>query len=215
MNYTDQWRQAVLPTWKASFDHPFITALHDGTLPEDTFRYYLIQDHHYLTAFAALHEAISEHLPAAQAKVLLTLNEGSGEDTIRDKMHAELGITATDFATTPVAPTAYAYISHMYYQLNEVNPQAAVAGLLPCYWIYAQIGAHLAKLTSPKPLYQAFFDAYASDDFTTSTNQMLDLVNQTAAASSPDVQTQMATAFKRSAVYESHFWQMAYQKERW
>lgn len=37
MNYTDQWRQAVLPTWQASFDHPFITALHDGTLPEDTF----------------------------------------------------------------------------------------------------------------------------------------------------------------------------------
>lgn len=103
----------------------------------------------------------------------------------------------------------------MYYQLNEVNPQAAVAGLLPCYWLYAQIGAHMAKLTSPKPLYQAFFDAYASDDFTTSTNQMLDLVNQTAAASSPDVQTQMATAFKRSAVYESHFWQIAYQKERW
>ncbi|WP_275404447.1 hypothetical protein [Limosilactobacillus fermentum] len=103
----------------------------------------------------------------------------------------------------------------MYYQLNEVNPQAAVAGLLPCYWLYAQIDAHLAKLTSPKLLYQAFFNAYASDDFTTSTNQMLDLVNQTAAASSPDVQTQMATAFKRSAVYESHFWQIAYQKERW
>lgn len=120
--------------------------MHDGTLPEDTFRYYLIQDHHYLTAFAALHEAIAEHLPADQAQVLLALaqvllalNEGSGEDTIRDKMHAELGIIATDFATTPVAPTAYAYISHMYYQLNEVNPQAAVAGLLPCYWLYAKL----------------------------------------------------------------------------
>jgi len=45
MRFADELRQAAEPIWAAIFAHPLLRQLGDGTLPIDTFRYFLIQDH--------------------------------------------------------------------------------------------------------------------------------------------------------------------------
>ena len=54
MNFTKIARQEAASFWKGSFEHPFITALADGNLAPEIFRYYLLQDRYYLEHFSKL-----------------------------------------------------------------------------------------------------------------------------------------------------------------
>ena len=211
--FTDQLTDMIIQTRDTSINHPFIHQLSTGELPLVTFRYYLIQDNHYLTAFNQLHQVIAVHLSLQDGETLRHL--GEGEDAARQKMHQEIGLENEELTTTPVAPTAYAYITHMYYQINTYGKEAAVSGLLTCYWLYSEIAQQLIHRRSPRPLYQEFFDSYSAADFTSSTQAMIDIVNRQANAAGQETRQQMKRAFEISCHYEKAFWQMAYTKEQW
>ena len=196
-----------------SLAHPFIVGLSDGTLPLATFRYYLRQDHQYLEMFGLLHEVLAAQLNTALAQILTSL--GEGEDLARQRLHAELKLSAVELAATKPAPTNYAYLTHMAYQNQAHGKAALAAGLLPCYWLYNEVGRRLAQKHSPNPLYQEFFDSYASDDFSSSTNQMRAIVDKLAAPLDEAAHEQMRQAFVKSCYYEEQFWQMAYEQQRW
>lgn len=130
-------------------------------------------------------------------------------------MHREINLSNAEITAAPVAPTAYAYISHMYYQLNRYGVAAAAAGLLPCYWLYSQVAQKLTGHHSPVPLYQEFFDSYAAADFTASTDQMKEIVNHQASEANLATRQQMQAAFNISCYYEKQFWQMAFEQQEW
>ena len=212
--FSEILHEAAAPLWQKSIHHPFITELASGKLPMETFRYYLTQDTKYLTAFEQLHERTAALLPQSQGDLLLKLAAGSGEDDQRNPMLEQMNLSLEEIQKAPIAPNNYAYITHMEHQLS-VNPAAAVAGLLPCYWLYDEIADYWKNQTSPVPVYQAFFDSYQTVGFDTSTRQLIDLVNDLAAASNETVRQQMMTAFLRSSSYELGFWQMAYTHQTW
>nr|WP_225364812.1 thiaminase II [Secundilactobacillus silagincola] len=218
MLFTDQIHQAAAPFWQKSFEHPFIHELQDGTLPKDVFRYYLIQDRYYLSEFGKLHELVADQVDDAHGKQFLL--EGAqglkdGEIAVREGFFEQLGITPAEIASTPIAPTAYNYVNHMYAELYRGTPQQAIAGLLPCYWLYNQIGQQLVAKGSPVELYQRWIETYDSDDYTDSVDQMIDLTNQVAAQSDETTRDKMKTSFVRSSAYELAFWQMAMDQQRW
>ena len=211
--FTTSLTATINQTTEASAQAPFIKQLSSGELPLATFRYYLIQDNHYLTAFNRLHQEIAAQLPANEAGILSRL--GEGEDAARQRMHKEIGLSTQELRETPVAPNAYSYITHMYYQLERYGTAAATAGLLPCYWLYSELAQRLAVKHSPVPLYQEFFDSYTAADFTTSTEQMKAIVNQQAAGVDQSGRQLMTRAFQISCYYEEQFWQMAFDQQNW
>lgn len=152
-------------------------------------------------------------MPADDAKLLLSL--GEGEDQARKVLHQALQITPAELDQTSPAPTNYAYVTRMDYQLTKFGVAPASAGLLPCYWLYNEIGKELAQKQSPDPIYQTFFDGYAGEDFTTSTTQIREIVDRLAAQVDEPTQALMSEAFAKSCYYEVHFWQMALMKENW
>ena len=52
----------------------------------------------------------------------------------------------------------------MYRQLIEGTPKTAAASMLPCSWLYQEIGAQLVKQHSPEPLYQRWIETYAGEE---------------------------------------------------
>jgi len=204
--------------WNKNFNHPFIKELSKGTLPMDTFRYYLKQDHYYLNNFSTLHKRIANKIENPKIKqFLIAGSEGlnDGENEIRETFFKELTITAEEMGTTPIAPNAYSYVSHMYHELNEGTTASACTALLPCYWLYNEIGKQLIADGSPIELYQQFIETYDSPEFTDATNQMIQIVDQFGEQASADERQQMITAFVRSSYYELNFWEMAYVHEEW
>lgn len=106
-------------------------------------------------------------------------------------------------------------MSPTYYELNAGSPARATAALLPCYWLYSDIGAQLVKKSSPIPIYQQFIDGYAGTEFTNNTHKMITLVERLSSQVTANEKNKMVNAFLKSSVFELQFWEMAYQQKQW
>lgn len=107
-----QLRSAAAADWEAYVRHPFVRALADGSLPEECFRHYLIQDYLFLG-----HLARAYGLASFKAENLDDLRAAADalNAIINKEMHLHLdycggwGLTAADAATAAEAPATIAY----------------------------------------------------------------------------------------------------------
>lgn len=216
--FTQMAREKSVAYWEGSFVHPFIQELQAGILADEVFRYYLLQDRYYLEHFSKLYDLIAEASQDREVRELMTQNArflAGGEIAIRATFFEALGITAEEIAATPVAPTAYHYVSHMYRQLIESSPNVACASMLPCSWLYQEIGTRLIAKGSPNLLYQQWIATYAGEDSLAHVQKERDIIDRLYQESSPQEQNQMLEAFYISAQMEYAFWEMAYRLEKW
>ena len=58
--FSKELHEATQSIWQQSKDHPFIQELVAGSLPEEIFRYYLLQDCYYLIQFGKAHLLLAE-----------------------------------------------------------------------------------------------------------------------------------------------------------
>ena len=177
-----------------------------------------MQDHYYLHHFNKLYTLIAQQTNDQALRALLLENAQNlalGEIAIREHFFEELGITEEEIAETPIAPTAYHYVSHMYRQLIEGTPNTAAASLLPCSWLYQEIGNTLISKESPVPIYQRWIETYAGLEAVEHIQQERKILDRLYDESSELEQQQMLEAFVISSEMEYGFWEMAYQKEIW
>ena len=218
MKFTEYVYNLAQPSWEASKQHPFIQELVVGRLPLEVFRFYLIQDAYYLKHFVKAHELVIEQTDNEWIiKSQRFCKEGlvDSELVIREQFFKELAITEDIQQQTPIAPTAYHYTSHIYRQFTVGTLATALAALLPCYWLYYEIGTTFAQKQSPVAMYQQFLDTYDSADFKAVLDELIALVDEVAQQVSETERKQMAEAFLMSSHYELNFWQMAYTQETW
>ncbi|WEV70809.1 thiaminase II [Lactobacillus sp. ESL0785] len=216
--FTDQLYQIVSGLWHQSMVHPFVQELSSGQLPLTKFRFYLLQDQYYLHEFSQFHQAIAAKTDNKLAKKFLLASVQDLHDcelTIRTHFFKQLKITAAEVAQTPIAPTAYAYVNHLNMTLNHAGIGPAVAAAVPCYWLYQKVGQQLAVAGSPVSYYQEWIDTYDGDWYAINVKRILRLTNMLAESGTAADRHEMQTAFVRSSYYELHFWQMAYEEEKW
>ena len=148
MSFTSELWNAVSPIYAAILRHPFVTGLTDGSLARDAFRFYAVQDALYLREFA---RALS--LAAARAprdEWIIMFNEhAAGALKVERELHegffVDFGLTHEAVAATPLAPTNVAYTSYLLAVAYGAPFHEAVAALLPCYWIYWEVGKELER----------------------------------------------------------------------
>ncbi|HZU08134.1 MAG TPA: thiaminase II [Chloroflexota bacterium] len=216
--FTRQLWQAITPIYEAILAHPFIRGLTDGHLPRESFEFYVVQDALYLREFA---RALS--LAAAKApheEWIITFNEHAAgalrvERALHESFFREFGLSEEAVRATPLAPTNLAYTSYLIAVAYARPIHELVAALLPCYWIYWEVGKALARQGSPDPLYQRWIDTYGAEEFGALVQAVLALTDQLA-ASLPDAARQaMQAHFVTTSRYEWLFWEMGYRRETW
>lgn len=218
VTFTEQARKMADPYWQGSFTHGFVTQLQDGTLDKGIFRYYLLQDRYYLEHFSKLYDLIAQKTDNHQIQLLMKENSqnlAEGEVFIRREFFQELAFTPEEIRKTAIAPTAYHYVSHLYRQLAENNVAAACAGMLPCPWLYQEIGTRLMTVGSPDPIYQRWIATYATEAGAQHLKRERELLDHLALEATPTQQEQMLQAFLISSQMEYQFWEMAMNLEAW
>ena len=90
-----------------------------------------------------------------------------------------------------------------------------MAAVLPCYWIYWEVGKELERKGSPNALYQKWIETYASEEFAVVVRGVIEAADQTAARLTPDQRDAMRRCFVNTSRYEWMFWDMAYRREPW
>jgi len=90
-----------------------------------------------------------------------------------------------------------------------------VAALLPCYWIYWEVGKALERTGSPEPLYARWIATYAAEEFGAVVRAVLTAVDTVATRLGAAEREAMRRHAVTTARYEWMFWDMGYRRERW
>jgi thiaminase/transcriptional activator TenA len=137
------------------------------------------------------------------------------ERSLHESFFADFGMSEKEVAGTPMAPTNLAYTSYLLASAYGGSFPEALGAVLPCYWIYWEVGKALAKDGSPEPLYQRWIDTYAGEEFQEVVREVLavtDRVGDRLAAAEWRLVTHHAAVTTR---YEWMFWDMGYRQENW
>jgi len=214
---THAW-QDNLPLYERILALPFNAELAAGTLREDRFRHYIIQDAHYLEGFAralALASAkadnadrIVQFAVAAQTAIIV-------ERALHADYFTRFGVTPADFAAARPTPACDHYIDYLL-RTAALDPFPVVlAALLPCFWIYLEVGKNIhGRAAKPNP-YQAWIDTYAGEEFENAVRAVIATTDDLAARASHDTLAAMHAAFTRATQLEWMFWDSAYRLANW
>ena len=116
MTFTKELWAAMETIYSAILAQPFVRGLTDGSLPRESFRFYVVQDALYLREFA---RALS--VAAARAPVddwIIMFNEHAAnalrvERALHEGFFQQFGLTPEAVAATPLAPVNQAYTSYL------------------------------------------------------------------------------------------------------
>lgn len=213
-SFSETLRQEAMPIWERIFAHPFLSEIQDATLPLEKFRYYVVQDYHYLAGFGqVVATALSKAQDTPTLRRLTKRITTPVERPLHAKMFDLLEMREADAEAADISPTNRAYVNHMRTAAELGGVGEAAAALLPCPWTYHEIGA---RLTVPNhPIYEYWAAPYRDGLLEESTAAWRELVDEFAAKGGSATREAMRNTFIISSRYEFMFWSMAYDMERW
>lgn len=210
--------QRVAETYRRILAHPFLTGLTDGTLSEDAFRFYAVQDALYLRDFARGLVLLAAKSPTDDAMIMFSEHAKNAivvERALHGSFFAQWGLTPQDVYATPLAPNNVLYTSYLLRVAYERPYHEGLGAFLPCYWIYWEVGKALEKLGSPVSVYQRWIATYASAEFGAIVQRVIVLVNRLAETLTAEDKERMAAHFVMTARFEYLFWDMGYRRQAW
>lgn len=194
-------------------DHPFLAGLEDGTLPRQVFTGYLAQDAHYLSDYARVLASCATQSRTADDLVFWA---GSAQQAVlvERSLHTS---HVTDLDRHEKSPTCTAYTSFLLGLAAGGSYPVLVAGVLPCYWIYEDVGRRLRERVgdlSGHP-YGDWIGTYGDPAFAASTATARTIVDRVASESGEATVRRMTEAFITASRHEWLFWDAAWRQEAW
>jgi thiaminase/transcriptional activator TenA len=216
--FRDRMWTAMEPVFARILAHPFVAGLTDGSLPRDAFTHYVVQDALYLVDYARALALVGAKAPDEHA-ISMFASHAHGALEVERQLHAgllaELGLGEAAVRATPVAPTTLAYTSYLLRSCHQGSFAEGLAAVLPCYWIYAEVGARLLARSSPEPLYARWIGTYGGEEFARIVADVLALVDRVGGRIAAAEQAAMRAHVLTTARYEWMFWDAAWRRERW
>ena len=217
--FSAQLRHRSERIWRAIEAHGFLRELHAGTLPMNRFTYFILQDYVYLLDFAQVLCQGGAKSPDLETLELFC-RHALGAVEVERSFHASfgktLGLTRKQLDAVPKGPITQAYIGHLQSVARSGTLAELVAAVLPCYWIYGEVGRRLYKNRPRRPkIYGQWIETYASEEFWRPVREQIQLMDKLGAAASSKEKQSMFAHFMLSSRYEFMFWEQAYRLESW
>src|SRR6516165_4184529 len=212
--FSDQAWESTTPLRKAIHGLPFNTELAAGSLSRDRFQTYIIQDAIYLGQFSralAIAAAKAPDTSMMQSFAQSAIGAIAVEQALHGRYLREFGVDPTSIADAEPSPDCLAYTSYLIAAAYHDPWEVLVAALLPCFWIYWDVGCTIARTATPQNPYKAWIDTYADEHFGNAVKTVIAIADRAAEATTAAVRARMRAAFIRACQYEWLFWDGAYQ----
>lgn len=217
MSVVDRLAEDARPIWERIVEHPFVVELYGGELPREKFRFYVLQDYHYLVTAMRNFGLITARAPSVEAMrevvdilVLEARSEFDGYVALLER----LGCTLAEAAAVEPIPASVSYGSFLLATSSQRSYAEAITAVLPCFWSYAAIAErHAGKLhDNPVELYRDWGAVYTTDDYRRLVDTMKRLVD---AAGEHAPYEKLKDVFIAASRYEYLFWEAVYNHEEW
>ena len=217
---SDRLRDVAMPVWNEIMAHPYVNELKVGTLPLETFRFYVQQDWLYLREFTRTAAIIATRAvdPEVMTFLLAWVQPLVGMEYHFHKKHAAALNLNFDNIDWEMNETNWAYSRHMIATAHTASTAEALAALLPCPCVYAHVGKLLVEgEKSPNPMYQEWIDFYAPDrdGFRPRVIALENVFDRVAAAADAATMARCERNYVISSRYEWAFWDSAYRRRAW
>jgi thiaminase/transcriptional activator TenA len=216
--FTNELWRSITSIYNEILAHPFLLGLTDGTLGEDRFRFYILQDTFYLREYARALSLAGVRSPDESTLVMFD-EHSAGAITVERSLHEgflkDLGMAQEEADQTSPSPTTLAYSSFLLKTATLGNYPEVLGAVLPCYWIYWEVGKALLEKGSPNPRYQKWIDTYGGEEFGVLVEAVLDLTDKVCEDLNPAQRARVKDAFVTTSRYEWMFWDAAWKLEGW
>lgn len=186
------------------FNLDFIKDLRSGDLDRQDFEFYLSQDAEYLNRYSRALALVSSKAP--QPADQATWAEGA---RICIEAESELHRSELDFEAA-CSPITQAYTDFLIARASVDPYVVGVAAVLPCYWLYAEVGLVLAgdNLSEDHPYYP-WLGMYSGQEFIDGARWAVKTAEAAFAAATPAERAQATQAYLDACVHEREFFDQA------
>jgi len=195
----------------------FNQELAEGTLPKEKFIHYLIQDSLYLADFSkalALTAARLSDNNQAQQFIQFSLEAIKAERSLHSQ-YLEKN-TLLKIPAIEQSPACFMYTNYILKTASLASIEEAVASLLPCFWVYREVGKNISlKQNAKNNPYKEWIALYSSDQFDVSVNSAINITIELGNVASDAIKEKMISAFVKATKLEWLFWNSAYHQEEW
>lgn len=218
MQFSEKVWQHNAELYQQILNLPFNQELAQGTLSRDAFSHYVIQDAHYLLAYGRTLAVCAAK--AFDADDVIQFSEAAKiaivvERSLHNGFMQSFGISKDQFETTQLTLACHHYTSYLTATAWSESYPVVLAALLPCFWIYAEVGKAIVSQSVPNNPYQAWIDTYAGEEFNTAVRNVIATIDKVAARCDADTLAKMNAAYTHAAKLEWLFWDSAYQQRTW
>jgi len=214
MALSDELWAGVRAIYEAILAHPFLAGLTGGELDLNRFRYFVVQDAHYLRAYARVLDLLADRAPDPAINSMLR-RHAADANAVERELHSGL---LADLPTGPemdASPTTVAYGNFLAAAVLSGTFAEGLGAVLPCYVIYWEVGMALAERSSPEPLYARWIATYAGADFARVVSEVVAVADWIGVAMSRAERDRIRNNFFTASRYEWMFWDAAWRLEAW
>jgi len=224
MSLFDTLQAGCGPLWQAAQEHPFVSALTEGSLSPIRFAEFLRQDYVFLIAYSralALACARAESLPLMREFAeLLSATLGSEMQLHRDYC-AQFGVSAQELEAVRARPACQAYGDFCISTAASGGPLELLCAMLPCSLGYAEVGTRLLAAAQSQPgglaahPYRGWIATYSGAEYQAYAQWMRTTLDRLGAETPAANLPRLQPLFDLGCRYEWLFWEMCWTEEEW
>nr|WP_312714554.1 bifunctional hydroxymethylpyrimidine kinase/phosphomethylpyrimidine kinase [Corynebacterium flavescens] len=191
--------------WEQITALPFIRSLGEGSLSPEHFSFYLDQDAQYLSRYSKALARLASMAPDAQAQLHWA---GGAAECIEVESALHRDWLGGQISTAP-SPITNAYTDFLIAATHGEDYVIGVAAVLPCYWLYAEVGLELAGHNHPEHPYHDWLSLYAGEDFINGVRAAIAIAEKALAAVDEITRERACRAYLSAAFHEVDFFDQA------
>ncbi|MDR2105239.1 MAG: thiaminase II [Deferribacteraceae bacterium] len=216
MDISQRLKTKASDAWEDGYRHPFVQELGEAALPIEKFRFYLLQDYQYLSAYAklfALAAVKSDTFELAARFIGLAHSTFNEEIKVHRDYMASFGISEEQVDACKASLSNQAYTSYMLSIAFTGSLADIIAAVLPCAWTYADYAKRLKidyKAQLDNNYYKSWIEAYASSEYSASFDWLFPVLDNLCINLDSKGEQRLEEIFISSLKFEYLFWETAY-----
>ncbi len=212
MKITDSLFIKVKELWDKASEKEFLIKMAKGTLEEDRYKRYMLQDYYYLLEYKNILERLlkladdSEVESFIKMAIDVTVYE---TESVHLPAMKKLGISEDEIKNTGMNEVITEYIRFYNDTIDKDGLLGGFTALLQCCWNYAYLGKLLTERYGEeieKSFYKFWFDAYTSKEYVETNETWKNIVDRITTGIDDGKKETLHTIFKTCAEFENKFW---------
>lgn len=213
----DQLKRACVDEWEAYCHHDFVNAVGAGTLPIESFRYYLEQDYIFLIHFSrawALAVYKSSSVSDMQWATEILHSTLNTEMNLHVLFSERFGVSQVQLENSSEAQANLAYTRYVLDKGLAGDVLDLYVALMPCVVGYAEIGNRLAleydSVLEENP-YREWIEMYSSEEYQELAIKTISVLERISRERGGMARVEeLKEIFRTATVLEEGFWSLCY-----